>query len=185
MTEAERQIIGERDYKIAEVRANQDLTEEAKQRRIDELNQWAGQEITAEREFAQRKIEEEVTSSRRALYGIPEADGAKSAGEREQIYQSWRSARADVFLSTLDPSDAPDELQGILDEAERTGDTLLARAAYHRGLDLGLQPTIDKYLADKPEEAKRLQRYNSALEAEQQANSFESLLNAGMALSND
>jgi hypothetical protein len=39
-----------------------------------------------------------------------------------------------------------------LDQAERSGDKLLARAAYHRAIDLGIQSVVDAYLASRPAE---------------------------------
>ena len=76
--------------------------------------------------------------------------------------------------------DAQEELEQILPQAERTGDALLGRAAYHRGLDLGLQPIVDRYLVDKPKEAKAVERYNKALQEQNQSRGFDSLFTQAM-----
>jgi len=103
-------------------------------------------------------------------------DGALSAGETAQIHQAFRMAWDEVLFRTHDPMGAQEELMEILDQAERRGDGLLARAAFHRGLDLGLDTLVDSYLAARPKEAKALERYKAALEKANQAKSFEYLL---------
>jgi hypothetical protein len=64
----------------------------------------------------------------------------------------------------MDPGEAPAELEKILKQAERTDDTIMAKAAYHRAIDLGLQPIIDRYLADRPKEERAMERYAAAVE---------------------
>jgi hypothetical protein len=68
-----------------------------------------------------------------------------------------------------------------LDLAERAGDPILAAACYHRGLDLGVQSVVDAYLDFRDDEAKRLERYNEALEERRKVNSVEGLLSNAMA----
>jgi hypothetical protein len=81
-----------------------------------------------------------------------------------QIHAAYRQASSDVFLATMDPGEAKEELEGILKGAERTSDTLLGLAAYHRAIDLGFQPIIDRYLADRPKEERAMERYAAAVE---------------------
>jgi hypothetical protein len=180
MVEEQQQITSERDSLLAQIDANPDWNEQAKERKRNEIREWAKGEIKSVREFYERQIEEEVSNSRRALYSVPEADGAGSAAERAQIYQSWRSARDGVLLATPNPMNALEGLGEILDEAERTGDTLLARAAVHRGLDLGLAPVVDRFFKDKPKEAQNLERYQRAVEQENELKSFEHLLGSAL-----
>jgi hypothetical protein len=71
-------------------------------------------------------------------------------------------------------------LASILDEAERTGDPLLARAVYHRAIDVGEQGIVDRYLSTRKTEAAAWQRYTEAAQEANQATSFESLLAVGM-----
>jgi|SRR5215218_1284255 len=176
-----RQILQERDRATSEIRAKVEWTEDAKNERIGEINRWAQQEYTEAKEAEQRRIEVEVVSSRRGVYGVP-TEGAISAGEVEQVRAAFRGAWDDVLIRT--PSEAPHEakegLEEILAQAERTGDSLLARAAYHRGLDLGIQSVVDRYLADKPKEARALERYNKALQESNQSKSLEGLFASAM-----
>jgi hypothetical protein len=110
--------------------------------------------------------QEEVRASRNAVFNVP-VDGVLSQGEK----------RADS--------------RGISQsQAERTGDGMLARVAYHRALDIGAHPSdltdygmqaiVDRYLADKPGEAKALERYNRALEEANRVKDVESLLAQAM-----
>lgn len=72
--------------------------------------------------------------------------------------------------------------------AERTGDTLLARAAYHRAIDLGVQPVVDSYLEGRPKEAQAWQRYTEAAEEVRESRDVMHVLARGLterALSSD
>jgi len=106
--------------------------------------------------------------------------------EKEQIREVYRNLWDVVQIQTQDLSEAKETLGQMLDQAARTGDDMLARVAYQRALDIGAQPSalgdfgmqaiVDRYLADKPQEAKALERYNNALQAANQAKNPESLL---------
>lgn len=151
-------------------------------RAVRELAQREYEEAKAEE---RHRIEQEVTSSRRAVYGIP-TQGAITQVEKEQIREVYRNLWDVVQIQTQDLSEAKETLGQMLDQAARTGDDMLARVAYQRALDIGAQPSalgdfgmqaiVDRYLADKPQEAKALERYNNALQAANQAKNPESLL---------
>jgi len=79
------------------------------------------------------------------------------------------------------PKAGKDGLEKLLDQAERASDPILAAACYHRGLDLAFQSVVDAYLDFRPEEAKRLERYNEALEEQRKVGSVEHLLSSAMA----
>ncbi|MDQ3317099.1 MAG: hypothetical protein M3522_07170 [Actinomycetota bacterium] len=85
--------------------------------------------------------------------------------EAAQIHASYRAAYNDVYSSTASaesPGQAQEELQRHLQQAERTGDKLLAAAAYHRGIDLEAQEVVDYYLAARPQEARSWESYTNA-----------------------
>ena len=93
------QILQERNAKVEEIRGYADLTEEAKDRRVSLVTEKAQAEYAEAKEAEQRRIEENVISSRKAVYGVPTA-GAISAGEVAQIHDAFRSAWADVQIAT-------------------------------------------------------------------------------------
>jgi len=67
---------------------------------------------------------------------------------------AYRAAYKDVYSSTVSyesPGQDQEELERTLQQAELTGDNLLARAAYHRVIDLGIQSLVDTYLATRPQ----------------------------------
>jgi hypothetical protein len=173
----ERQIIGERDYRIEEVRTNEDLTPEAKQRRIDELHQWARQEIDAVREYEKQQREQRLEKARRDVFNVPTGPTGNmpTGAEQSQIWASFRSAYKDVLSATEDPLKAHETLQEIMDQAERTGDWHLARAAYHRGADLGLQQVIDRYHSTRRDEREKWENYLAAQQEINESQSFEHL----------
>jgi hypothetical protein len=180
MTTAAQEILRGRDAEIQKIQGYADLTEEAKDRRIAEVTERAQAEYTEAQEAEKRGREERLDSAKKAVYRVP-ASPTYSDAEVAQVHAAFRSAWADVLMATPNPMGAQEELGEILEQAERTGDSLLARAAYHRGLDLGLQPIIDRYLQSRPKEAKALQRYNKAVEEADQASSLENLLAGALA----
>ena len=99
--------------------------------------------------------------------------------EEAWICASYRSAYNDMYLATVSPENpgrAQEELERLSQLAERTGGKLLARAAYHRAIDIGAQGVVDTYFSEGPQE-------NMAWEAYQEANqsrSAEQLLARGM-----
>jgi regulator of protease activity HflC (stomatin/prohibitin superfamily) len=179
MTTEAQEILRDRDVEIQKIQGYADLTEEAKDRRIAEVTERAQAEYAEAREAESRRIEENVISSKKAVFGIP-ASPAYSDVEVAQVHAAFRSAWADVTIATANPASAQKELGEILEQAERTGDSLLARAAYHRGLDLGLQPIVDRYLQSRPKEAKALERYTKATEEANQAKDISSLFSQAL-----
>jgi hypothetical protein len=180
MTTEAQEILRDRDVEIQKIQGYADLTEEAKDRRIAEVTERAQAEYAEAREAENRRREENVVSSRKDVYRVP-ASPTYSDAEIAQVHAAFRSAWDSVLIATANPMAAQEELGEILEQAERTGDSLLARAAYHRGLDLGLQPIVDRYLASRPREAKALERYNKATEEANQASSIEHLLSGALA----
>jgi hypothetical protein len=109
-----------------------------------------------------------------------------SDAEQAQIMAAFRSARKDVLSATKiedreSGAQVGQMLASILDEAERTGDPLLARAVYHRAIDVGEQGIVERYLSTRPTEAQKWQRYAEAAQEAEQATSFESLFAEGLA----
>ena len=179
MTTEAQEILRDRDVEIQKIQGYADLTEEAKDRRIAEVTERAQAEYAEAREAENRRIEENVVSSKKAVFGIP-ASPAYSDAEVAQVHAAFRSAWADVLIATSNPMGAQEELGEILEQAERTGDPLLARAVYHRAIDLGAQGIVESYLSTRKTEAAAWQRYTEAAQEANQATSFESLLAVGM-----
>jgi hypothetical protein len=163
------EILNQRNAEIAKIRGYVDLTEDAKQRRIDEVSERARQEYQQALEDQERERAERLESSKRAVFRVPIPYGTTEA-EEAQIHAAYRSAYNDVYYSTSlfdSPQEAQEELERLLGQAERSGDKLLAAAAYHRAIDLGVQSVVDFYLSSRPAESKAWERYT---EAYQEAN---------------
>jgi hypothetical protein len=95
------------------------------------------------------------------VFRVPVPATATEA-EAAQIHASYRAAYGDVYASTAgSPARAGEELERLLGQAERTGDKLLAAAAYHRGIDLGAQEVVGSYLATRPQEARAWESYTN------------------------
>jgi len=155
------EILNRRNAEVAQIRGFADLTEEAKERRIAEVSERAQAEYAEAREAAER---ERAERTERAVFRVPIPAGTTDA-EAAQIHAAFRAAWGDVYSSTATtdgPEQAGEELERILQQAERTGDKLLARAAYHRAIDLGVQGVVDAYLSSRPSENRAWESYTAA-----------------------
>jgi hypothetical protein len=163
---------------VAQIRGYVDLTEEAKNKRIAEVNERAQAEYEEAREAAERETAERLARTRKAVFGILIPVGTTDA-EEAQIHAAFRSAYNDVYSATASPDspqDAEEELGRILQQAERTGDKVLARAVYHRGIDLGAQGIVDSYLSSRPQENRAWESYTQAHQEVSQSRGIGGLL---------
>ena len=164
------EILSQRSAEVEQIRGYADLTEEAKHRRIDEVNARARQAYQQALEDQERERAEHLEKTKKAVFRVPIPATASDA-EEAQIHAAYRAAYNDVYSSTLlseSPAEAQEELERLLGQAERSGDKLLAKAAYHRAIDLGIQSVVDAYLATRPQEYRAWESYTAAyLEANQ------------------
>jgi|SRR5215212_6338637 len=184
------EILNERNAEVAKIRGYVDLTEEAKNRRVAEVNERARAQYAEAREADERERAERLERTKKAVFRVPVSATANDA-EEAQIHAAYRAAWSDVYSSTHSP-DSPEraqaELERILGQAERTGDKLLARAAYHRAIDLGVQSVVDAYLSTRPQEDRAWQSYTTAHQEISQSRDIMHLLGRGLterALSSD
>jgi len=159
------EILNRRNAEVQQIRGYVDLTEEAKQRRIAEVNERARQEYWQAVESEERERAERLERSKAAVFRVPIPSSATDA-EEAQIHAAYRAAYNDVYSSTSlfadSPAEAQEELERLLAQAERSGDKLLAAATYHRAIDLGIQSVVDAYLASRPAESRAWESYTQA-----------------------
>ncbi|CAA9401388.1 MAG: hypothetical protein AVDCRST_MAG22-1113 [uncultured Rubrobacteraceae bacterium] len=173
------EILNRRNAEVAKIRGFADLTEEAKERRIAAVTERAQAEYAETREADERARAERLESTKRAVFRVPLSPTATDA-KAAQIYASYRAAWGDVYAFTRDEG-GPAELKRILQQAERTGDKLLALATYHRGIDLGIQEIVNAYLAPRPAESRAWDAYTTAYQEADQAGSVEDLIGQALA----
>jgi hypothetical protein len=89
------EILRQRNAEVEQIRGYVDLTEEAKQRRIAEVNERAQAEYREAIETQERERAERLQKSKRSVFQIPIPLGATD-GEAAQIRASYRSARSDI-----------------------------------------------------------------------------------------
>ena len=177
------EILNRQNAEIAEIRGYADLSEEAKARRIAEVTARARAEYAEAREAGERERAERVERTRKAVFRVPVSATATDA-EEAQIHAAFRSAYNDVSSSTASPESqgqAEEELGRLLQQAERTGDKLLARATYHRGIDLGAQSVVDAYLLPRPAESARWESYTTAHQEARESQGLGGLLERSLA----
>jgi len=174
------EILRQRNAEVEQIRGYVDLTEEAKQRRIAEVNERAQAEYREAIETQERERAERLQKSQRSVFQIPIPLGATDV-EAAQIRASYRSARSDIEYAIApslgtDPQHTQKELERFLEQAELTGDPELARAAYHVAIKHGVQSVVDTYLSSRPQESRAWERYTTAHEEANAARSPEGLL---------
>ena len=183
MTTDPTEILNRQNAEIAEIRGYADLTEAAKNKRIGEVTARARAAYAEAREAGERERTERLERTKKAVFRVPVSATATDA-EEAQIHAAFRSAYNDVYSSTASPESqgqAEEELQRLLQQAERTGDKLLARAAFHRGIDLGLQSVVDSYLLPRPAESTRWAAYTTAHQEVRGSQGVEGLLERSLA----
>jgi hypothetical protein len=136
------------EEKIARIRSNRDLSDQAKRRMIREIHEEAAREHNRLVAEAREAREQAVRSAERNVFAISYPECA-SASEKALIVLSYRDAR-DRAERAAENRDDPNPLEDLLDRAESTGDTQLAEAAYHVATLRGARSVAEAYLADRP-----------------------------------
>jgi hypothetical protein len=152
------------EEKIARIRSNRDLGDQAKRRMIREVHEEASREHSRLVAEAREAREQAVRSAESKVFAISYPERA-TASEKAMIALSYRDARDRAEHAAADRDD-PDALADLLDRAEKTGDTQLAEAAYHIAALRGARSVADAYLADRPTARRRWESY---VEARQEA----------------
>jgi hypothetical protein len=176
------EILNRRNAEVAKIRGYVDLTEEAKNRRIAEVSERTQAEYAEALQAGERERAERLERTHKAVFRIPVSATATDA-EEAQIHAAFRAAYNDVYSSTASPErpeQAQEELGRILAQADRTGDKLLARATYHRAIDLGAQGVVDAYLSSRPSENRAWESYTAAYQEVSQSRGIEGLLARGL-----
>lgn len=142
------------DTKINRVRANKDLTPEAKRIQIARHYSDAKTAIDAMAASKPNETAAQVAAAKRAAFGIDDLVSGASPAERATMAMSYRDAQQRAAQIT-NPAEAL-HLMGI---AEQSGDELLVRAIGNASLQgFGMSEVADHYLAQRPAQAEALQR---------------------------
>ncbi len=75
----------------------------------------------------------------------------------------WAAQNGPFFRVTDDVRHAREELERLLERAERTGDPELAAAIYHVATERGERGVADSYLETRPKEKRRWAEYVEAM----------------------
>ena len=175
------EILNRRNAEVAQIRGYVDLTEEAKERRIAEVNERAQAEYAEARKAAEREIRERVEKAEKALFETPYPVAADDL-EKAQIRALRRGAYDGVYHSLyfLGPEEAREELDRLLTRPERTGDPELADAVYHIATERGERSVADAYLERRPNQKRRWEAFVAANQDAAQSRGVEGILARGL-----
>jgi hypothetical protein len=159
------------DAEVEQIRGYADLTEEAKQRRIAEAREKAQAEYQEAIEAEERQIQERAGRAEKALfqssypYGASEVEEAQLRALRRSAYDAVHDRTTPGFESgdSKGVRYAREELERLLQRAERTGDPELAAAVYHVATERGERSVADAYLETRPNEKRRWEEYVAAM----------------------
>jgi hypothetical protein len=127
------------------------------QRVYDETRQKAQNALDDERD----RLEVELRAARREVFQ-PVLEGARDAAT---LWDSYRACIAEAKKPT-----SASEVREALQEAEKIGDDLMAKALQHRAVELGDTKSLELYLAPRPQER---QKYEELIRASEEWNEFE------------
>jgi hypothetical protein len=160
---------------VERIKANPDLSAEAKRRMTDEANQAALKEHARLVEEQRQEPAQAIEAAERKLLGISYPERA-SAHEKAIIAMSYRDARDRAERAAGDRENA-DALAELLERAETSGDEQLAEAIFHVATMRADRRVADAYLAGRPVMQGRWERY---VGLRREADSFAGLLSAAM-----
>ncbi len=155
------------DRKLEGIRASADLNDQAKRRMIQEAYDEADRKHRELIEKDQSGTAEKLARLEKGVFGVSYPTDVVRGVDKEMIRQSYRDAS--FRISGM----KPEELESILERAERTGDRQLAKAVYHEATERGVRHVADSYLKDRTEERGRWEEYTAA---RNEAESVEKLL---------
>lgn len=149
------------DRKLAQIRSNPDLNDQAKRRMLQEAYDEAARKHRELIEKDQSGTSEKLARLEKGVFGMSYPVDVVTGVDKERIRQSYRDASFRVSGMK------PEELERILERAERTGDKQLSRAVYHVATERGVRGVADAYLKDRTQERSRWEEYTAArVEAE-------------------
>ncbi len=145
------------------IRNHPDLSEEAKQRYLNEAYQKAKAKHDGLVAEHQERLEKDVSRTEKEVFSVP-IPLAATTSEKIAARSSYRDAafRVDEILERTDLQDRERVLKELLERAERRGDEYLATAIYHSACERGLWGVGDKYRAADPSAAKKWEEYTAA-----------------------
>jgi hypothetical protein len=159
MTEAITQNKQQLTERIEEIRANRDLNSAAKERMMQEALGEAQKrhgELLAERE---EEAAREVAQRERSVFKLNYPKDVVTSRDREAYRLSYRDAAFRVFNME------PENLERVLERAERIGDEQLAQAVYHETVERGMISLANRYREQRPDARRRWDEYAAARQA--------------------
>jgi hypothetical protein len=157
------------------IRADRDLSDEAKRRKLARANEVATEEHRRLVEEQRQQTAHAVEQAERSLLGISYPEYAK-AHEKAIIAMTYRDARDRAERAASDRENT-EALADMLDRAEKSGDAQLAEAVFHVATTRGARNVADRYLEGRPGMQRRWESY---VAARREAESIRGLLIAVM-----
>ena len=158
MTEAITQNKQQLAERIGEIHSDRDLSEEAKERYIQEAYSEASERHAELIEQRDQENAQELASLERGVFALSYPERIVAERDKETYRTSYRDAAFKVF------GREPEDLERLLGRAERVGDDQLAQAIYHESVERGLS-LANEYRQSRPDARKKWDRYVDARRA--------------------
>ncbi len=161
-TERARDLQSRAQAKIDALKADADITKDAKARRIAELRQTVNDEVSKLYAESEASIATELESARRKLFSPPVPWSATPA-DRVAVQSSFRNALDRADRAYADNSQTG--LRHLLDQSVATSDKIQSRAILSTAYGLGLQDIVESYMSSFPEVADDVAQFAQLSEA--------------------
>lgn len=132
----------------ARISGDPDLSAAAKARRIDEQKLAAQERYVQIRDQHETAIADRLEANERRLFQLRYPQSAITEPDKENFRQGYRQAAYQLLGAS------EESISRLLTRALRTGDTVLAQAAYHESIERGLSEVGDEYRAKHPQAAR-------------------------------
>jgi hypothetical protein len=129
----------------AKINREPDLSEEAKARYVGEARERAQAKYVQIIDGHEKAIAERLEQNEKRLFSLSYPKDVLTDSQKETFRASYRQAT----LQLLDASE--EAVSRMMTRAFRTGDTVLAQAAYHESIERGLSEVGDEYRERYPD----------------------------------
>jgi len=150
------------ERRVAELRDDRDLSDEARARYLEDTYQRAR---TRYEELAGQKranIAERLETTRKAAFAPPRLPDSDRAASQLNARDAWYRLRGERDVAKLEQT---------LEEAELVSDTALCKAVLVRAYQLGNEKLVGAYLATRPAERRKWDEFMDSAQASNAAES--------------
>jgi hypothetical protein len=150
----------------AKINSNADLSGAAKARYLEEANRWAGERHAEIVDAHHKAVADALEKIEKDLFRLTYPSSAITDSQKEAFQNAYRDAAFRLL-------GADEEIVSrAMSRALRTGDKVLAQAAYHEAVERGISEVANEYRQSNEKAAKTWETYASTRRASESRESI-------------